>query len=216
MVNIPVFTTDVGVATLILREIPQFGRAYVLPRSFFGAPEVLVRECAAFCRSVGAERVDVQLSAAAPGTAFSCEIWELTRPALPAPESGLLLEPLGPEMLDVYRALYNRRFRAVDNAASCSAQDAREAAQKGAYLLLEQGEAIGLGQIWDGELYAVAAGRPGLGYALTCALLQKAVPGPVRLQVASSNAPALRLYERLDFEKTGVRSRWFRVLPEDR
>ena len=213
MKNIPVFTTNAGIATLILREIPHFGRAYILPQSIFSNEEALVRECADFCRMAGAERVDVKLQSAVPGTAFSCEIWELVRHELPIPESNLQLERVRPDTAEAYRSFYNRRFRTVDNAAWCSAADAAEVAEQGGYILLERDEVIGAGQIWEGELRAIAAGKKGLGYALACALLRQGGPGPVRLQVASSNAPALQLYERLNFEKSAVRSRWYRALP---
>ena len=61
MKNIPVFTTPHGIATLILREIPYSGRAYILPQSAFTSEAELVRECAEFCRAAGAGQVFAKL-----------------------------------------------------------------------------------------------------------------------------------------------------------
>ena len=58
MNNIPVFTTQGGTATLILREIPISGKAYVLLRTVLpGQAENLVAECASFCKMCGAEEI---------------------------------------------------------------------------------------------------------------------------------------------------------------
>ncbi len=200
MQNIPLFTCAAGVATLILREIPAFGRAYILPRSVFGSEQALLRECADFCRAAGAQ--------------FSCEIWELSLPLqrLPRPERPLCLTPVTGENAQDYRALYNRCFAGVDNAAWCSPADAQALAGRGAWLCCEDGRALGLGQAVDGELRAIASERRGLGFDLACALLATLGTPQAKLQVASSNARALRLYERLGFEKTGTRSRWYRLV----
>ena len=58
MNNIPVFTSQGGTATLILREIPVSQRAYILLRTVLpGMAENLVAECASFSKMCGAEEV---------------------------------------------------------------------------------------------------------------------------------------------------------------
>ena len=58
MKDFPMFTTEWGVASLILREVPYRQEAYihvqdVQPDGF----EAHMKECVAFCRMVGAERI---------------------------------------------------------------------------------------------------------------------------------------------------------------
>ncbi len=212
MKDIPIFTTAAGVASLVLREIPVWGKAYVLPRGAFTSAAELAAECAAFCRMAGAKQVSIRLDSPAEGCAFSHEIWELARPGddLPTPERILPLVPLTAENGEAYRALFNRRFRAVSGAAHCAADDLK--ALSGAWLCEQGGALLGLGQVTDGELRAIAAAKPGVGYDLALALLKTCPSETYTLRVASDNAPALRLYERLGFEKRAVISRWYRVL----
>ena len=58
MQNIPMFTGVHGMATLILKEIPVSGMAYVLVRSVWKDDLAgLLAECRDFCRAAGAEAV---------------------------------------------------------------------------------------------------------------------------------------------------------------
>ena len=56
MKDIPVFATEYGVASLVLKEIPYLGAAYVTVQDSL-EPEKLLEECIGFCRACGAERV---------------------------------------------------------------------------------------------------------------------------------------------------------------
>ena len=62
MKNIPMFTSAYGIATLILREIPWSGSAYVLVRSVWNdQTAALLEECRGFCRAVGAKARRLQI-----------------------------------------------------------------------------------------------------------------------------------------------------------
>ena len=56
MRDIPMFTTEYGVASLVLREIPYRQEAYISIQSSL-QPEQLLEECISFCRACGAERI---------------------------------------------------------------------------------------------------------------------------------------------------------------
>ena len=212
MKNIPVFTTPHGVATLVLREIPYSAKAYILPQSVFTDTAQLVQECAEFCRAAGAEQVYAKLDTAIEGAVFQCEVWELQHSGeLPRAERELELTPVNEANCEDYRRLYNEKFAHVDNAAYCERADAVKLAEEGGWLYVQEGEVLGLGQVQGDELRAIATARKGLGFDLAIALMKKLQTDSIRLQVASSNAPALGLYERLGFEKTAVRSRWYRI-----
>ena len=56
MRNIPVFTTEYGVGSLILREIPYRQEAYIRIQDT-KEPEAFLGECVDFCKAAGAERI---------------------------------------------------------------------------------------------------------------------------------------------------------------
>ena len=56
MKDFPMFTTEYGVASLVLREIPYRGEAYITIQDSL-EPEKLLEECISFCRICGAEAV---------------------------------------------------------------------------------------------------------------------------------------------------------------
>ena len=51
-----VFTTENGVASIVLREIPYKGIAYITLQDTL-QPEKLLRECVEFCKAAGADRI---------------------------------------------------------------------------------------------------------------------------------------------------------------
>ena len=57
MKDIPMFTTEYGIASLILREVPYQKKAYI---SIWATqePELLLKECVDFCRMVGSEQIN--------------------------------------------------------------------------------------------------------------------------------------------------------------
>lgn len=56
MRNIPFFTTENGVATLVLKEIPYKGEGYILVHGA-NKMEALLAECAELLRACGANRI---------------------------------------------------------------------------------------------------------------------------------------------------------------
>ena len=56
MRDFPVFSTEYGVGSLVLKEIPYRGAAYITIRDS-AQPELFLSECTDFCRAVGAQTV---------------------------------------------------------------------------------------------------------------------------------------------------------------
>ena len=56
MKDFPMFDTEFGIASLVLKEIPYKGEAYILLREVWDA-EQLLAECVSFCRMAGAEKI---------------------------------------------------------------------------------------------------------------------------------------------------------------
>ncbi len=221
MKNIPVFTCQGGTATLILREIPLSGKAYILLQTM--RPEALptsVTECARFCRMCGAETCFVSWAEPLDFLPHAYDILELhvEKAALPAP-APLQLVPMTPDNDSIYQRIYNRCFQSVSHALSYDrAQIARiyQQGQQAFLALTDEEKPYGIGELHGNELAAIAVlpKYRGRGTDLALALLHRC-PGPeLTLTVASDNAPALGLYEKLGFRVRRTESSWYRV-PDD-
>ena len=65
MKDFPVFTTENGVASLILKEVPYRGEAYIHLRDSQD-PKALLEECVSFCAACGAEKPNLPTRRASP------------------------------------------------------------------------------------------------------------------------------------------------------
>lgn len=221
MQNIPVFLSQGGTATLILKEIPHRGRAYILLRSLLpGGLPALLEECGGFCRGCGAKEVlvspgDTGLQPELPH-AYDIYCLHIPKNRLPAPGPGLSLMPISLENDPIYQRIYNTCFREVSHALTydrAQIQRIYRSGHQGFLALDSSGLPLGMGELHGNELAAVGLlpehrGR-GLGRILTLALLARC-PGPeLTLTVVSDNTSALELYDRLGFTVCGTESRWY-------
>ena len=202
MKDLPLFPCQDGMASLILSEIPYKKEAYILVRSVFGSLDGLLRECAAFCRSAGAERIYAggeQDFSAYPVYAHIVAR-SLDKATLPQTEAVAVLTT-DPQ----WTALYNDSFRHVHGAKTY------RSTPENAYFILEKGQRIGLGQLIDNELAAVASLSPGCGEKSLIALARELPVDKIHLLCAEENAPATRLYDRLGFSRDRVKRIWYEV-----
>ncbi|MGO5114799.1 GNAT family N-acetyltransferase [Candidatus Avoscillospira sp. LCP25S3_F1] len=218
MKDIPIFTGEHGVATLILREIPHQQRAYVMLRTVWRLQPFLA-ECRAFCRMAGAESVYVTGQEALHSLPFvhAMERWTCRRAALPPLLEPVDLTPLDDGNREEFRTLYNRLFAQVPNAATCTSQEAARIQQEEqAALAVVHGQTAGLAQWTDGCLEAIGVEPEfrGLGYRLALTVLHRMTTETVELQVSSANQRAVALYQRLGFTKAETLSRWYDLTEE--
>ena len=213
MKDFPVFTTDWGVSSLILREIPYRAEAYihiqdVQPEGF----EEHLKECAAFCRMAGADRVYATGSQLLQAYPEYMSVYEMRGTAWVDPEKLQNLFPVTEAIVSRWRSLMNERLRHVDNAATLTAFDEKKIVQSGgAYYIHRSGELLGMGWMEDTKLLLVAAVKPGAGETVMHTMMSLYPGEQILLEVASTNTRAIRLYERLGFLKTAELSRWYRV-----
>ena len=219
MNNIPVFTGQGGTATLILREIPISGKAYVLLRTVLpGQAENLAAECASFCKMCGAEEIfasweDGDLSFLPH--AYDIYWLHVEKSALPEGKP-VQLVPMTPENDAIYQRIYNRCFYHVSHAASYDRGQIARIYREGqkAFLALDERERpYGIGELHGDELAAIAVlpKYRGRGMDLAISLLHLCPGEDLHITVASDNDAAMRLYEKLGFHLFGVESKWFRV-----
>lgn len=212
MQNIPLFTTDTGVSSLILKEIPYKKVAFIrLGDIQPGGLESHLAECAQFCAMAGAERILASGGEALEKYPLHSVVYRMTMP-LPREEPEAALWPVTERTVTQWRELYNRGMDGIDNHATLTAREEQSILQSGGAYFVHRGETLlGLGWVQGNELTALIATRPGMGETVARALLSVMTGDHVTLEVVSTNTPAIRLYERMGFVKTGEVSRWYRI-----
>lgn len=211
MKDIPFFTTEYGVASLMLAEIPYRQEAYIRIQSVCdGAVEELIRECMAFCRAAGAEKI--YWSAGDVEGELHTSILEMRGVAWVNQTKLENLFPVTEETIERWRQIFNERMIQVDNAATLTSHDEKRIlASGGAYFVHHDGELLGVGWMEDTKLQAIAAVKPGAGERVLHSLMSLVEGESVTLEVASTNEKAIRLYERAGFVKTREIRRWYRA-----
>lgn len=211
MRDLPMFTTEFGVASLILKEIPYREEAYILIQST-QEPEKLLRECIDFCRACGAEKIYARGHEILERYPLHSIVYEMRGTARVDEAKTESLWPVTEETVSRWRELMNQRMRGVDNAATLEKKGEREILDKGgAYFVHRNGQLLGGGWLAGQELLLVASLIPGAGERVCHTLFSLIPDEEVRLEVVSTNTRAIRLYERLGFLKTGECRKWYRV-----
>ncbi len=212
MRDIPVFTTENGAASLTLREIPFQAAAYITIHDSL-APQKLLDECVAFCRSCGAQRIYARGHEVTETYPVSVSVLRLSRPLHGLLETDAQVQSVGPDDFEYWRSLYNERMRTVSNAAHISAFEKKKYLDRGGcYFVRRDGQLLGIGMTDGVYILAVAAVQSGAGRDVLLALCRCLSGAEVTLEVASDNVPALRLYKRLGFRQTATVTRWHRIV----
>lgn len=212
MKDIPVFTTQYGVASLFLREIPYRQRAHIKIQSSL-EPEKLLAECVDSCKACGAEWIDAAGHEYLEKYPLITVLYAMQCNREFLGETDACLFPVTEETVGQWLKIYNERMANIPNAAYMDSKDGKELLQKGdGYFVHKDGELLGIGKAAGDFLDAVIAVKPGMGETVVHALCSILTDDTVRLMVAGANERAVRLYERLGFMKTKELSRWYRVL----
>ena len=125
MKDFPLFTTENGAASLILKEIPYRSEAYIILRDT-QSPEALLRECADFCRACGAEKLYAAGHPVVEGYPFHTAMLEMR--GIPNIQEAWIqnLFPVTDNTVARWREIYNSAFACVHNAATQEARDEKE------------------------------------------------------------------------------------------
>lgn len=211
MKDIPIFPTECGVASLILKEIPYRQTAYIRVQDVQpGALDVLVEECAQFCRAAGAERIF--WTAENVGGEPDRVVIGMSGTAWVERSKLENLFPVTEATVTQWRDIYNKRMADVDNAATLTAFDEKKIVESGgAYFVHHEGELLGIGWLEDTKLLAVASVKPGAGERVMHTLMSIVENATMTLEVAGTNERAIRLYERLGFLKVKVIEKWYQL-----
>jgi len=213
MKDIPMFTTEYGVASLILKEIPYKQVAFVLIQDVQpGQLKEHLEECVGFCRAAGAERVLAAGHEELEQYPLDSIVYKMSLSLSPRePEDHLW--PVTAETVGRWREVYNKGMRPFDNHATLTAFDEKTILSSGgAYFVHRDGKLLGIGWMEGSELLALVSTVPGMGERVARALFTTVDAEQITLEVVSTNERAIRLYERMSFVKTAEIRRWYRVV----
>lgn len=211
MRDIPVFTTEYGVASLALREIPYRQEAYIWIQSSC-QPDELLAECIGFCRACGAEKIFAGNHEFLQKFPLYTTVNKMRGIARVDESNAEHLWPVTEQTVSRWREFMNQCLKDVDNASTLLRQDEKNILERGgAYFVHRDGELLGAGWLKSGKLLLIASAIPGMGERVMHTLMSLQPDEPLELEVASTNHRAIRLYERQGFIKTEELRRWYKV-----
>lgn len=212
MLDIPFFTTQLGVASLTLSQIPYTSEAYIRIQDT-AEPALFLAECVEFCKAAGANLVYATGHSYLDKYELHTAIWQMSCPVTNLNNTDLCLFPVQEATSEQWREIYNQRMNHVPNAAYMTKMKLREIISAGsAYYVHKDGDMYGIGIASGGKIDAIVATQKGSGYEVLCALCGALSEDIAEVEVASVNAAAVRLYERAGFIKTKEISTWYKII----
>ena len=212
MRDFPIFSTENGVGSLILKEIPYNGTAYITIHSS-SFPTEFLKECVDFCRAVGAEHVYATGHSCVEVYPFFTSVVQMSASVDCLGETDACLFPITEKTINQWREVYNERMKGVHNAAYLSDRAAAELLKRGdGYFVHRNQILLGIGIARDESIACVASVVPGSGREVVRALAHALVCDRVKLEVASTNYRAIHLYESMGFIKNAELSKWYKII----
>lgn len=211
MRDIPIFSTELGVASLTLSQIPYSGKAYIRIQDT-AQPESFIDECAGFCRAAGAETIYITGHSICEKYKEYTSVIEMQCLKSTLGQTDAALFPATDETLSGWRQIYNDKIVKVPNGAWLTISDAQMYLKdRGLYFVHRGGKLLGTGIVYGNELQWVCAVVPGGGADVVRALCSCVTDDTVKLTVASSNEKAAVLYRKLGFIPTNIHSTWYEL-----
>ena len=212
MRDFPLFTTENGVGSLVLREIPYRGNAYITIRDS-QTPEEFLTECVAFCTVAGAKDIYATGHSVLEQYPLYTRVIRMSADTSAIPETDVSVFPVTEKTVKRWTEIYNEKMKTVHNASYMSERDHGELLKTaGAYFIHRDGNLIGIGMVADDRIECVASCVQGGGRDVVLALMHILMCDRVTLDVASTNDKAIRLYESLGFVPVTEVSRWYKII----
>ena len=212
MKDFPFFTTESGIASLTLKEIPYTKSAYIKIQDT-SDPNALIDECVGFCKMAGAEHIFASNHPYLEKYPIHTRIHQMVILREGLADTDAALFPITEETLEKWRDIYNNRMQKVSNFSYMSIADSKELLQKGnGYFVHRADRLLGIGIASGEQIDAVISVATGAGEQVVLALNHALSGERAVLEVASTNEKAIALYERLGFLKTCEISCWYRLL----
>lgn len=212
MRDFPMFTTENGIASLTLKQIPYWGSAYIRIQDS-KEPDKLLAECVDFCRCAGAQKIYATGHSVLEKYPLYSRIIRMTcfREGIEDTDASLI--PVLPDNLEMFRQIYNEKMFGVQNAAYMTVSDSQEMLRRGnGYLVHRDGVLLGIGIAGGGQIDCVISLVKGAGADVVKALCHTIFSDTVTLEVALENSRAIKLYEGLGFIQNCEISSWYEIL----
>lgn len=212
MRDIPVFWSEFGAASLILKKIPYTKEAYIHMRDTL-TPDALLNECVDFCKAAGAEKVY------ATGNDILSEYprhttllrMQCARDYLTETDASLF--PVQENTAEQWRTIYNERMLRIPTATYLSAFDMKNIVADGnAYFVHRNQTLLGIGLVQGSNIDAITSVVKGAGEDVMLTLCSVAGSDTVTLTVADNNLPAVNLYRRLGFLTVEELESWYKII----
>lgn len=214
MKDIPIFTTEFGVASLILREVPYQQKAYIRLHSAL-EPVKLLQECISFCRMVGAEAVYAAGEEVPEDYPMYTDILQMAASRDSLGDTDAALWPVQEHTVAEYRRIYNEKVNHIPGAAWMTASEEKELVSTGEGYFIHRGDTLlGIGRVSGEEIRFLCAVQPGAGKDVVRALNHGLTGDRVLVEVASANLKAVGLYQQLGFVQLRMVCRWYQVFPK--
>lgn len=208
--DFPLFTTENGIASLKLSQIPYTGVAYITLRDS-QLPDALLADCTSFCRAVGAERVYACGCDLSGKYQIHTHIWQMEVHRDRVGQTDAVLTPVSRENLSEFRSLYNEKMTDVPNASRMTQMQGRDMLGK-SYFVSRDGQMLGI-VIGSGNMIeAIASCVPGSGETLVRGICSVLTGDVFTLTVASTNTRAVNLYRRMGFTVSNTIATWYKII----
>ncbi len=212
MRDFPIFTTENGVGSITLKEVPYKGIAYIKIQST-QQPEAFLKDCVDFCKMTGAEKIYATGHEMLEKYLMHTAVLQMSVLRENLPDTNVALFPVTEKTVDEWQRIYNKKMFPIPNSSTMTRLDMKTLIQQGGGYFVHQGEELlGIGIARGDTVESVIATKPGAGREVILALCSSLHSERVVLEVASTNARALRLYENLGFIRVAELSRWYDVL----
>ena len=209
MRDFPIFTTENGVASLTLKEIPYTKAAYIKFQDT-AEPEKLLAECMEFCLVAGAEHIYGSNHPIFEKYPFHTTILKMQIARACLADTDTALFPVTDKTIEMWRRIYNDRMSEVPNFSYMSVMDGKKLLENGTGYFVHRNQVlIGIGIAGGEKIEAVASVSKGAGADAVLALNHALSGDFAVLEVASTNDKAMALYRRLGFLVTDEISHWY-------
>jgi hypothetical protein len=212
MKDFPVFTTQHGAASLVLKQIPYSGCAYITIQDSC-SPGELLKECSDFCQAVGASSVYASGHDYLAKFPRHTEIVLMRCQREQLDDTDAALFPVCAETLERFRQIYNDAMKAVPNASCLTADDAEKVLKDGnGYFVHRKDQLLGIGIAGGERIEAIVSLIAGCGSDVLRALNHALSGSTVEVEVATANQRAISLYNKLGFVCCKELSKWYKII----
>ena len=212
MRDIPVFCTELGVASLVLKKIPYTKEAYIHLRDS-KEKEAFLKECCDFSVAAGAERVYASGDDFLKRYPHHTTIIKMQCSREFIKDTDAMVFPVQEKTLESWREIYNLKMSNVPNASYMTAHEAKKRMDAGSlYFVHKNGALLGIGAVSGGNIDAIASVVPGAGRTVLLSLCSIITASVITLSVANNNLPAVSLYEKVGFLAVEELERWYKII----